>query len=92
MLGQRESRIEILWTLTNSIRKKTKKEKKERREKKKKKKMAEHYHIAHVTNSQTMTIHNKLFCSALRLVFSTYSESHIQKFSVNMVMRSLTVM
>ena len=38
MLGQRESRIEILWTLTNSIRKETKKEKKERREKKKKKK------------------------------------------------------
>ena len=77
----------------NKQHKKKNKERKKREERKKeKKKMAEHYHIAHVTNSQTMTIHNKLFCSALRLVFSTYSESHIQKFSVNMVMRSLTVM
>ena len=38
LLGQRESRIEILWTLTNSIRKKKTKKEKERREKRKKKK------------------------------------------------------
>ena len=57
LLGQKESWIEILWTLTNSIRKKKAKINKERR-KKAEKTIAEYYHKAHVTNSQT--IHNKL--------------------------------
>ena len=43
----------------HSIRKKNKKERKKREKRKKeKKKTAEYYHIAHVTNSQTVTIHN----------------------------------
>ena len=54
--GQREGRIEILWTVTNSIRKKTREKKEKPR--KNRKNTAENSHIVvYVTNSQT--IYNK---------------------------------
>ena len=45
LLGQREGRIEILRTLTNSIREKQERKKKERKKEERKKQTAEYCHI-----------------------------------------------
>ena len=45
LLGQREGRIEILCTLTNSIREKQERKKKEREKEERKKQTAEYCHI-----------------------------------------------
>ena len=58
-LGKREGRIEILWTITNCIKKKKQTNKSRKKKKKKKKKKTAKYYchiVVHVTNSPNNTI------------------------------------